>query len=802
MGRVWEKYYGLTDVEVAERVRAGQSNAPLKAPFKSNWQIIRDNTFTYFNGVFLLIAIILVMVESYRDLTFLPIIIANTLIGIVQEFRAKKVLEKVTVVNALEATVIRGGEEVQVPVDDIVLDDIVVFRAGDQIAVDAEVLDGQLAVNEALLTGEADEIQKAKGAELLSGSFVTSGEGVAKVRKVGEDSYAARLTLRAKAIKTEEQSEIIRSLNKLVKVAGVAIIPIGALLFAQQYFLMGAAPKESVQSMVAAVIGMIPEGLFLLASVALAISAVKLARNKVLIHEMKSVETLAHVDVFCVDKTGTITSPEMKVREVVSLTGVDERVARSKVDEKAARSRADEGVLATFVRAQAADNATMKALKRHFRGATGVAERVVGFSSQYKYSGAVIDGRNYVLGAPEMVLGDAYAKYKDMVKGYAERGLRTLVFGSHKGELDGKELKKPVKALFLVILENPVRETAPATFKYFEEQGVKIMVISGDDPLTVSEVAKQAKIAGAGKYIDARKLKTEEDYEEAVQKYVVFGRVLPEQKRKLVKALQKQGHTVAMTGDGVNDVLALKDADASIAVASGSQAATQAAQMVLLDSDFSKMPGVVKEGRRVVNNLERSGSLFIVKNIFSFIAAVLVLILGFRYPLLPAQVSMVTMWIIGVPSFFLSQMPNTDLIRGDFMSNILRKAIPGGLTNVVLIIGAYMLFRIMEVGEPQIFTACTVVFAVSGLSYLFRICRPFDWYRKMVWSGCVIGMLVCFTILRWLFMIADEVPLVVILLGIGIGLLAYPLLAMLDGLMAGAEMSGMWRKLLFWRKND
>ena len=783
MASAWDKYQGLSEDEVAERMRAGQSNAPLKAPFKSNWQIIRDNTFTYFNGVFILIAAILIFVQSYRDLTFLPVIIANTLIGIVQEFRAKKVLEKVTVVNAQKAVVIRDGKEREIPVDDIVIDDEAIFRAGDQIAVDAKVLDGSVAVNEALLTGEADEIQKNKRAELLSGSFVTSGECVAKVVKVGEDSYAAQLTLRAKAIKTEEQSEIIRSLNKLVKVAGIAIIPIGGLLFAQQFFVMGEGMKESVQSMVAAVIGMIPEGLFLLASVALAISAMKLAKEKVLIHEMKSVETLAHVDVFCVDKTGTITSPEMKVKEVVNL------------------AKADESILGTFVCAQGADNATMEAMKRHFRRKKGTVERIIGFSSQYKYSGAVIDGQNYVLGAPEIVLGGAYAKYRDKVKVYAEKGLRVLVFGSYKGKLDGKELTEPVKALFMVVLENPVRETAPETFKYFEEQGVKIMVISGDDPLTVSEVAKQAEITGAEKYVDARRLEHEADYLEAVEKHVVFGRVLPEQKRKLVKALQKQGHVVAMTGDGVNDVLALKDADASIAVASGAQAATQAAQMVLLDSDFAKMLGVVQEGRRVVNNLERSGSLFIVKNIFSFIAAVLVLILGFRYPLLPAQVSMVTMWIIGVPSFFLSQMPNTDLIKGDFMSNILRKAIPGGLTNVILIIGAYVLFRMVGVGEPHIFTACTIVFAVSGLSYLFRICRPFDWYRKLVWSGCVIGMLVCFTVLRWYFMLADEMQLFVVLASIGIGLLAYPLLAVLDMLMVGASMNAKWQKLMFWRKN-
>ena len=782
----FSKYEGLSKDEVAERLKAGQSNAPMEAPFKSGWQIIRDNTFTYFNGVFLIIALILIAVQSYRDLTFLPVIIANTLIGIIQEFRAKAVLEKLTVVNAQEITVIRDGRRQVISVDDIVLDDIVIFKSGDQIAVDAEVLEGHVSVNEALITGEADEIQKGKGAGLLSGAFIVSGECAAKATKVGEDAYAAQLTLRAKAIKTEEQSEIIRSLNKLVRVAGIAIIPIGILLFSQQFFLSGATAQAAAQGMVAAVIGMIPEGLFLLASVALAISAMKMAYQKVLVHEMKSVETLAHVDVFCVDKTGTITSPEMVVDEIVELVRDDYK-----------------GVMATFAHSLHADNATMIALQEYFnKKDKGKVEEIVGFSSKYKYSGAVIDGAAYVLGAPEFVLKDDYGKYKERIEEYSRKGYRVLVFGKYGGKLDGEELKHKTKAVALVILVNPVRETAPETFKYFEEQGVKIMVISGDNPLTVSEVAKQAEIAEADKYVDAQKLKTDADYAKAVQNSTVCGRVLPEQKRKLVKALQAQGHTVAMTGDGVNDVLALKDADCSIAMASGADAAAHAAQLVLLDSDFAKMPAVVKEGRRVVNNLERSGSLFIVKNIFSFLAAVLVLLLGFRYPLLPAQVSMVTMWIIGAPSFFLSQMPNTDLIKGQFMTNILRKAIPGGLTNVILIIGAYIIFMMVGVEETKAFTACTIVFAVSGLIYLFKICRPFDWYRKLVWSGCVIGLLVCFTVLRWYFALADEMPLEVVLTSIGIGLLAYPLLGLLDKFTLWIYQNEKLKRLVFWRGDN
>ncbi|MBQ9029738.1 HAD-IC family P-type ATPase [Candidatus Saccharibacteria bacterium] len=748
-------FQGLSTDEVAERLKAGQNNAPVKAPFKSTGQIIRDNTFTYFNGVFLGLAIILGIVRDFRSMTFIPVILANTLIGIVQELRAKKVLEKLTITSAREASVIRDGNEQKVPVHELVLDDTVVFRAGNQIPADAEVLDGEVSVNESLLTGEADEIIKKNGAELLSGSFIVSGECVAKLTKVGADSYASKLTLQAKAIKTGEQSEIISSLNKLVKIAGIAIIPVGILLFCRQFFIAGKDLLPSVQGGAAAVIGMIPEGLFLLASVTLAISAMRLALNKVLVHEMKCIETLARVDVLCVDKTGTITSPEMSVSDVIYLQ-----------DEKAVKPS-----LACLISSLSADTTTMEALKNHFKKSSLSASQVFGFSSEFKYSAAVISGKSFVLGAPEFILRDDYKNYQTEIEKYSRKGFRVLIFAEYAGKLDGKSLTKKATPLAIITLMNPVRQTAPETFRYFEENDVEIKVISGDNPLTVSEVARQAGIKNATKYIDAHRLVTDADYQEAVEKYTVFGRVLPEQKRRLVKALQSQNHTVAMTGDGVNDVLALKDADCSIAMASGSDAAVQAAQLVLLESDFSKMPNVVKEGRRVVNNLERSGSLFIVKNIFSFTAAVLAIIVGFSYPLLPAQVSMVTMWVIGVPSFFLSQMPNVDLIHGRFMTNILRKAVPGGLTNAAVVLLTYLVCFLFRLPQEQTFTACTLSFAIVGMIYLYTVCRPFNMYRRFIWLGCLAGLTLCFTVLRWFFELVENPSWLVIVIPVAVGML-------------------------------
>ena len=763
------KFQGLSREDVRERVQAGQVNKSVKAPSKSVARVIFDNTFTYFNGVFTAIAVVLVLVKSYRDLSFLGVILANTLIGIIQELRAKSVLDKLTMLNVQKAVVIREGKDETVPVNELVLDDVVHFKAGDQIPADAKIIDGGVAVNEALLTGEADEIQKERGAELLSGSFVVSGECYATLTRVGANSYISRLTLQAKAIKNGEQSEIIRSLNRIVKIAGIAIIPVGVLVYGQQMLVSHLPINVSVQGAASAVLGMIPEGLFLLASVSLAISVVRLAKDKVLVHEMKCIETLARVDVLCVDKTGTITSPDMRVREWVSLN----------------KHAGQEELITSFVSAQMADNETMKALKKFFKSKqTNLEiEKVWGFSSKYKYSAARLNKKNYVLGAPEFVLKEDYKKYKKEIQQYAKKGYRVLVFGEYNSSLQEQELEKPVKALAMIILENPVRETAIDTFRYFREQGVRVKVISGDNVLTVAEVARQAQIEGADRYIDASTLTTDEQISLAAEEYTVFGRVTPEQKRKLVKALQAQKHYVAMTGDGVNDILALKDADCSIAMASGSDAAVQAAQLVLLESDFSKMPKVVKEGRRVVNNLERSGSLFIVKNVFSFIAAVLTLVFRTRYPMLPAQVSMLSVWVIGLPSFFLAQMPNEKRIEGKFMMNILGKAIPAGIVSVVVVFAALFIGQIIGIPEAEISTTCTLAFGIVGLIYLYRICQPLNLYRTIVFAGCVMGLTVCFWWLSWMFSLSTDITTATLLLCLGLGVVAYPMLIFLPKLM-------------------
>ena len=764
-----EKFYGLSADEVAERVQAGQDNKPPKGPSKSVARVIFDHTFTYFNGVFAIIAVILILVKSYRDLTFLGVILANTLIGIIQELRTKKVLDNLTMLNAAKATVIRDGTAKKVLTDELVLDDIVIFTAGEQIPADAEVLDGEVSVNEALLTGESDEITKKPGSELLSGSFIISGECYARLTRVGEDSYISKLTLQAKAIKTGEQSEIIRSLNRIVRLAGIAIIPVGVLLYAHQVLVNHAPISASVQGAASAVLGMIPEGLFLLASVSLAIGAVKLARQKVLVREMKCIETLARVDVLCVDKTGTITSPHMKVKEWLKLQDKDNI----------------EEILANFTHAMAADNETIKALKKHFKSPSTQkkAIQIFGFSSKYKYSAAEFEDGNFVLGAPEFLLKSKLKNYEQQIQTFTKKGYRVLIFGKYSATLNGEELTYPVEPLAMIVLENPVRKTAAQTFKYFREQGVEVKVISGDNPLTVAEVARQAGISHAEKYIDATTLKTEAEIFEAVKNYAVFGRVTPEQKRKFVKALKKQGHYVAMTGDGVNDVLALKDADCSIAMASGSDAAVQTAQLVLLESDFSKMPQVVREGRRVVNNLERSGSLFIVKNVFSLLAALLTLALGVRYPLLPAQVSMLSVWTIGLPSFFLAQMPNEDLIKGRFMTNILEKAVPGGIASLIAVFAMVGLGKLLGVPETEMSTACTLAFAIVGVLYLYRICRPLNLYRGIVFVGCILGLSACFVFFRNIFSLSEEISIQTLMICAGLALITWPMLEFLPKLL-------------------
>lgn len=722
---------GLSAEQVKRRFAQGENNYKVESSTLSVSEIVRSNVCTYFNLVFAVIAVLLAIVGAWSDMLFLPIIVANTCIGIIQEVHSKKVLDKLSILNAPHAVVIRDGKRQEIPADQLVLDDIVEFSAGSQIPADAKVVSGELQVNESLITGESDEIEKREGDSLLSGSFVVSGKACARLEKVGKDSYISKLTLQATKSKKGEQSEMIRSLNYLIMVMGIIIIPIGIALFVQSFIYNEGTFHDSITGMVAAIIGMIPEGLYLLTSVALAVSSVRLAQKKVLIHDMKCIETLARVNVLCVDKTGTITEPGMHVYDFSVLDGTDQLEISQ--------------LLADFVAAQEKDNATMEALKAHFSNGSGMrAREVYSFSSETKYSGAVMnDGKSYVIGAPEFVLRGQFAQYQEQIAIYSSKGYRVLVFAQYEGTLDRKPLTEPVLPLCFVMLANPIRKGAKETFTYFAENDVDIKVISGDNPLTVSVIAAEAGIVGAERFVDASTLKEKEDYYRAVEEYTVFGRVTPSQKRMLVQALKEHKKTVAMTGDGVNDVLALKDADCSVAMASGSEAASNVAQLVLLDSDFSRMPSVVAEGRRVVNNIERTAALYIVKNIFSMLLAIFSVILMLDYPLEPSQVSLISMFTIGIPSFVLALEPNKELIRGHFLTNVLVRALPAGLTDFIVVSGLVIFCREFQVDLDCLSTSCTILVAIVGFMILHRIARPMNTGHIVMLVGVIAGWILC-----------------------------------------------------------
>lgn len=749
---------GLTDEEVRQRVEEGLTNRADISTDKTTKEIVISNVFTYFNLIFLVITILLIMVGSFRNLTFLPIIIGNTVIGIVQEIRAKKTLEKMSLLNAPHADVIRNGSVKQISTDELVKDDVILLTAGKQICADAVVISGNIQVNESLLTGEADEVEKTEGSTLMSGSFVVSGECYARLEKVGNESYISKLSLEAKSMGGKEQSEMIRSINLIVKWVGIVIIPIGLILFWQSHFVNGESITKSVTSTVAAIIGMIPEGLYLLTTVALALSTMKLARKKVLLHDMKSIETLARVDVLCVDKTGTITEPDMKLKEIFLCknSGADGTQTALTLDEL-------KSLILDYANASVDNNATMLALKAYAAEAltnntsalhrTAVSQQA--FSSSLKYGSVTFSDGTYLLGAPEFIMHEDFARIEEEIIPYADKGDRVLLFARYDGENVENGIDGSVTPLGFVALANPIRENAVKTFEYFKSQGVAIKVISGDNPRTVSRIAIQAGIESAESFVDAATLDTEDKIADAVNKYTVFGRVTPKQKKQLVKALQAKGHTVAMTGDGVNDILAMKDADCSVAMASGSEAAAQAAQVVLLDSDFAHMPDVVYEGRRVVNNIQRSASLFLVKNIFSLLLSLFSVILMVTYPLEPAQVSLISMFTIGVPGFLLALEPNKDRINGHFITNVMLKALPGGLTDVIAVGALVVCGEVFCISDASIGTIATLVLSVVGFMILFKISEPLNGMKYAVIIGNIAGLVFSGFFLKKLFALTD-----------------------------------------------
>ncbi|WP_297709150.1 cation-translocating P-type ATPase [Dysosmobacter sp.] len=706
---------GLTSAQAKALAEAGWDNRPVASPTKSDKQIVRENLLTYFNLIFVVLAVCLLLVGDWKDMTFLFIVAANAVIGIVQQLRSKRTIEKLTLLSAAKVRTVRDGVVVELVSDALVREDVIELTAGCQLPADATVLTGQVQVNESLITGEADAIAKAAGDSLLSGSFVINGKCRARLDQVGADSYAAKLTLAAKKDAGPGKSEMMRSLDRLIRFIGVVLIPIGGALFYNQHAVQELGLRQAVVSTVAALIGMIPEGLFLLTSVALAVSVVRLARNRTLIHEMNAIETLARVDVLCVDKTGTVTSPQMEVREVVPL------------DVEAYPETEISDILGAFCRCLEPDNDTAKAIaERYSYGPAWPHRETVPFSSATKWSAVNFPGRGaYVLGAPEYVLGSEFAPLEKRTAYYAEKGCRVLLLAQCDGAEPGR-LIGLVVPIALVVLENPIRPAAPKVFDYFHSQGVAVKVISGDNPVTVSAVAAQAGIDGAGSWVDARELQTDQDIARAVGEYTVFGRVVPNQKRKIVRALQSQGHTVAMTGDGVNDVLALKDADCGVAMASGADAACQVAQLVLLDSDFAAMPKVVAEGRRVINNIQRASALYLVKNILSFFLAIITLFADFPYPFVPIQLTLISALTIGVPSFFLALEPNHDLVRGKFLHNVLRRAFPGGLTAIAVILFAELFVYTFGLTLEELSTICVVLMAVNGLTVIYYAARPLD----------------------------------------------------------------------------
>lgn len=732
-----DPHVGLTSEQVSRRSSAGVP----KATGKSEREIVLTHCFTFFNLIFLLLAAMLVIGRStVMNMGFLMVAAINTIIGIVQEIRAKRAVDALTLVAERPVVVIRDGKRQEVPPETIVRDDIAEFAQGDTLCADGILRDGELWVDESLITGEADAVEKTEGSTLKSGSVVLAGRGRVQLTAVGTDSFASRLSQEAKKNPAARKSEMMRSLDKLILVVGIALVPVGLILFHQEHYVLQLSLRDSVEGTVAALVGMIPEGLYLLTSIAMAASALKLSRDKVLVQDMNCIESLARVDVLCVDKTGTITEPDMEVEHLIPLTSAQPEYL--------------EAILNAMYGQTEPDNGTARAIHELFHEKSDwVAKKRIPFSPETKWSGAVFETAGaFLVGAPEFILGSRIREYRGKIDEWTQKGSRVLLLCGYQGDpKPGKIDEASVQPLALVILSSRIREKAKETFAYFAQQGVSIRVISGDDPKTASEVALRAGIPGAERYIDTSELDINSDYEQAAENYVVFGRVTPEQKRRLIAALQARGHTVGMTGDGVNDLLAMKQADCSIAMASGAQAASQMASLVLLESDFAAMPGIVAEGRRVINNIQRAATLFLVKNIFSLFLSIISLFTDWPYPLQPVHLTVIGALTIGIPSFFLAMEPNYERVRGRFLRGVLRRAFPGGLTNVFAVLVCQMFMDVFGLPADPIATVCAGILAVVGMMVLFQVCKPFNRFRKLVWCAMLVSLFVVFTFLGQLF---------------------------------------------------
>lgn len=729
---------GLSSSQVKSRVSQGLSNGDTGAKTKTEGQIIRSNIFTFFNILNFILAALVISVGEFKQASFIAIIFWNILIGSFQEIRSKRTIDKLSLISSPKATAIRDGQRVTIPVNDIVLDDVLMLAAGHQIAADSIIIEGECEVNESLITGESDPIIKTVGDNLLSGSFVVSGTCCAQTEHVGADNYANKIAGDAKYVK-KRRSDIMDSIDAIIKVIGFVIVPIGILLFWKQFFVLQDTFPGSIKSVVAALIGMIPEGLILLTSVVFAVSIIRLSKYKTLVQDLYCVETLARVDTLCLDKTGTITEGTMQVDELVPFQGYTEDDMRIPLN--------------ALVNALNDDNPTFMAIKEYLpENSNWFASDIVPFSSARKWSGAYFGPEgSYIMGAGEFILHERFHEIEEQVEGYSAKGQRVLLLAHSHDSFSGKELPAQLDCIGLVLISDKIRREAPRTLRYFADQGVDLKVISGDNAVTVANIAKKAGLENADKYVDATTLETDEDIANAIAEYSVFGRVTPHQKLAFVQALKAQGHTVAMTGDGVNDVLALKEADCSIAMASGSDAARTVSTLVLLDSNFASMPKVVQEGRRAINNLQRSASLFLTKTIFSAIIGVIFIFLNYNYPFEPLQWTLISTLTIGAPSFVLALEPNTDLVRGKFLANVMRLSIPPGLTMVSNIILVCALGSVFSLTNPEISTLAVIITGFTGFMMLFRVCSPFNGLRGALFCLMFATFVVAAILLNGLF---------------------------------------------------
>lgn len=709
---------GLTSAEAEERVKNGLSNGDMDVKTKSVKRIFFDNIFTFFNLINTALAVLVLITGSIRNVLFMGIIISNIAIGILQELRSKRVIDKLSIISAPKARLLRDGKEVTLPVSDIVVDDIMLLSAGMQVCADAEVADGECEANESLVTGESDAISKKIGDKLISGSFIVSGSVKARATHVGAQSTSGKITSGAKYIK-KRSSEMMNAIDTIIRIIAFCIIPFGVVLFLKAFLMIKLSFEDGVVSTVAALIALIPEGLVLLTSIALAISSIRLARKQTLCQDLYCVEALARVDVLCLDKTGTITEGSQEIVEIVSLD--------KKFDVK--------GALGAFAAAFKDANPTLAAIAEKFPEKPDVPlKRTIAFSSGRKWSAAEFDGLgSIVVGAPSFVLGDAYDSIKDKLDSFTENGLRTLVVTQSDKPLGENALPDGITAKAIIVMSDKIRESAPEVFKYFKEQGVALKVISGDDPKTVSAIAIRAGLDNAENYVDMTTV-SDEELPELVEKCSVFGRVTPDKKLAIIKALKANGHKTAMTGDGVNDVPALRESDCSVTVQAGSDAARAVSQIVLMNNDFASMPLVVQEGRRCINNIQRSAALFLTKTIFAFLMAVAFLFLPYEYPFKPIQMTLVSALAIGAPSFLLALEPNFSLVKGSFLENVMRKAAPGGIA-VALGIGLVMVSRaVFGFPAEEISTMVLLLMGAAFFGALWSICLPFNKTRAVMFT--------------------------------------------------------------------